>query len=155
MQTISLKDPRTDFAIGMEYDLEPITISKAEIIEFAEEFDPAYFHIDEEAAKASLLGELISSGFHTCAITMKMICNSYLLRSTSQGAPEVEEINWISPVKPGDTLSGKSVVLEARQASTRPNIWVTKLGHELKNQHGAKVITMKVVGLFAIPEDAI
>lgn len=154
MPTISLNNPKSDFAQGKEYVLEPMTISKAEIIEFAEEFDPAYFHVDEEAAKSSLLGELIASGFHTCAITMKMICDSYLLRSTSQGAPEVEEIKWIAPVKPGDTLSGKSVVLEARQSSSRPNLWVTKLGHELKNQHGKTVITMKVVGLFAIPKDA-
>ena len=153
MQTISLKDPRLDFAEGKEYLLDPITIGKEEIIEFAEEFDPAFFHIDEEAAKASLLGELIASGFHTCAITMKMICKSYLLRSTSQGAPEVEEINWHSPVKPGDTLQGKSVVLEGRQSTSRPNLWITKLGHELKNQDGKTVITMRVVGLFAIPED--
>ncbi len=153
MQSDFLEDPRVAFAKGKAYALTPMTISKEEIIEFATEFDPAFFHIDEEAAKSSLLGELIASGFHTCAICMKMICDSYLLRSTSQGAPEVEEIKWHAPVKPDDTLSGTSTVTEARQSASRPNIWITKLSHELFNQNSQKVISMKVVGLFEIRED--
>jgi len=149
-----LSDPRQAFAKGQVFDLKPVTVTKEEIIEFATEFDPIYFHLDEEAAKSSLLGELIASGFHTCAISMRMICDSFLLRTTSQGAPEVEEVNWHAPVKPGDTLSGKSVVVEARQSASRPDIWVAKLAHELKNQHGHRVLSMKVIGLFSIVGDA-
>ncbi|MDJ0614195.1 MAG: MaoC family dehydratase [Rhizobiaceae bacterium] len=149
-----LDDPRIAFAKGQEYQLEPKTITKDEIVEFAKEYDPAFFHIDEEAAKNSMLGELIASGFHTCAISMRMICDSFLLRSTSQGAPEVIEVNWHAPVKPGDTLSGKTTVLEARQSASKPNLWIANMGHELQNQNGHKVLSMIVVGLFAISSGA-
>jgi acyl dehydratase len=149
-----LHDPQTAFAAGKEYQLNPVTVSREEIIEFAAEFDPAPFHLDDEAAKASLLGGLSASGFHTCALSMKMICDSYLLRSTSQGSPEVEEIKWLAPVQPGDTISGKSVVLEGRRSASRPNLWITRLNHQLQNQKGVPVLSMIVVGLFAIREPA-
>lgn len=147
------KDPRIAFAKGIVLPLPPMTISKEEIIEFAEEFDPAFFHIDEEAAKSSMLGGLVASGFHTCAISMRMVCDSYLLASTSQGAPEVEEIKWIAPVRPGDTLSGVSEVIEARQSESKPDLWITKLKHDIKNQNDEPVMAMTVVGLFAIPQE--
>lgn len=151
---MNIQDPRTIFTKGAILPLSKRNVSKTEIIEFAAEFDPAFFHIDEKAAKSSMLGGLVASGFHTCAIAMRMVCDSYLLQSTSQGAPEVEEIKWIAPVRPGDTLSGTSEVLEARQSNSRPEIWVTKLKHDMKNQNGEPVMSMTVIGLFRIPEMA-
>lgn len=149
---MKFKDPRVAFAKGTVLHLPPKTITKSEIIEFAEEFDPAFFHIDEEAAKSSMLGGLVASGFHTCAITMRMMCDAYLLASTSQGAPEVEEIKWIAPVRPDDTLSGVAEILEARQSGSKPELWITKLRHDIKNQNDQPVMTMTVVGLFTIPQ---
>ncbi len=146
-------DPRIAFAKGTILSLPPKTVSKEEIIEFAEEFDPAYFHIDEEAAKSSMLGGLVASGFHTCSITMRMMCDAYLLASTSQGAPEVEEIKWIAPVRPGDTLSGIAEVIEARQSNSQPQLWITKVKHDIENQNDEPVMSMTVIGIFTIPDE--
>lgn len=152
MQLSDFHDPRTAFAKGKHYTLQPMTVSKEQIIEFASEYDPAFFHVDEDAAKSSLIGSLIASGFHTCAIAMRMICDSYLLETTSQGAPEVEEVTWHHPVFPGDTLSGRTSVLEARQSKSKPNLWIATLNHEINNQNDQKVLSMRVIALFAIPD---
>ena len=149
---VDLKNPEVAFARGANYKLPPRVITKEEIIDFAAEFDPAFFHLDEEAAKSSLLGGLSASGFHTCALLMKMICELYLLESTSQGAPEVESIKWMEPVRPGDILSGESTVLDGRRSVSRPNLWVCKLHHKLTNQSGKQVLEMIVIGLMAMPE---
>lgn len=146
------QNPELAFARNMRHPLAPVTVSREEIIEFATEFDPAFFHIDEEAAKSSLLGELIASGFHTCAIAMRMICDSYLLKSTSQGAPEVTELKWLAPVRPGDTLSGFTIVEDGRRSKSRDNLWISRLHHKIENQHGEQVLSMIVIALFAILE---
>ena len=151
---MNFENPKDVFNTGQVFPLHPKTVSKDEIIEFAEEFDPAFFHVDEEAAKSSMLGGLVASGFHTCAIMMRMICDSYLTKSTSQGAPEVEEINWLHPVRPGDTLSGQTEVLDGRQSASRPQFWISRLRHQLKNQNDQPVLHMTVVVLFKIPEAA-
>ena len=152
---MNFENPKDSFCAGTVLALEPKTITKGEIIEFAEEFDPAFFHVDETAAKSSMLGGLVASGFHTCSVLMRMICDSYLVKSTSQGAPEVEEINWLHPVRPGDTLSGQTTVLEGRQSSSKPDLWIARLHHELENQDNLPVLSMTVVVLFKIPEAAL
>ena len=149
---MNFENPKDAFNAGAVLALEARTITKDEIIEFAEEFDPAFFHIDETAAKSSMLGGLVASGFHTCSILMRMICDSYLTRSTSQGAPEVVEINWLHPVRPGDTLSGQTTVLEGRQSASKPDLWISRLKHELANQDKLPVLSMTVVVLFKIPQ---
>jgi acyl dehydratase len=151
---LNFSDPRIAFTQGTVIALNPVTITKEEIIEFATEFDAAPFHIDEEAAKSSLLGGLSASGFHTCALCMKMICDTFLLQSTSQGAPEVEEVKWLAPVRPDDTLSGQTTILESRQSNSKPDLWIAKYQHELRNQSDTKVMSMVVTVLFKIPEAA-
>jgi acyl dehydratase len=93
-----------------------------EIIDFATKFDPQPFHLSEEAGKASLFGGLCASGWHTCAITMRMMCDEFLLETASLGSPGLENIRWIKPVRPGDTLHVRSVVLEARPMESKPHI---------------------------------
>src|SRR6187551_2839349 len=99
-----------DFVEGATFGLGTKSVTAEEIIEFASEFDPQPMHLDEEAGKASILGGLSASGWHTCAIFMRMICDAYLLDSTSQGAPGVDHVKWRRPVLAGDTLGGRGTV---------------------------------------------
>ncbi len=87
-----------DFVEGTSIDLGSKTVSAAEIIAFASEFDPQPMHLDEAAGRASILGGLSASGWHTCAIFMRMMCDAYLLDSTSQGAPGIDQVKWKKPV---------------------------------------------------------
>ena len=142
--------------VGLELPFGPKLVTKKEIIEFAREFDPAPFHIDEQAAKSSPLGKLCASGFHTCCMTMRMICDAYLLDSTSEGAPGLEECRWTKPVYPGDTLSGRSTVLSSRRSKSRPKISIMRIRHEAENQSGETVLSMTTINIFRLnnPESA-
>ncbi|PCI02971.1 MAG: enoyl-CoA hydratase [Hyphomicrobiales bacterium] len=132
--------------------LGPRSVTKEEIIEFAEEFDPAPYHLDEEAAKASMLGGLSASGWHVCAMVMRMMCDAFILGSTSQGAPGVEYCRWKKPVHPGDTLSGETRVVSLRDSKSLPNIGISELEHTIYNQNGELVLEMKNFGYYALSE---
>ncbi len=136
--------------VGLELPFGPKLVTKEEIIEFAKEFDPAPFHIDEQAAKKTALGKLCASGFHTCCITMRMICDSYLLDSTSEGAYGLEECRWTRPVYPGDTLSGKSSVLSSRQSKSKPENAILRIHHHTENQQGEQVLSMITTNIFRL-----
>ncbi|MCZ7447794.1 MaoC family dehydratase [Agrobacterium rhizogenes] len=128
-----------DFTVGREFPLGPQSISAPQIIEFASEFDPQPMHLSEEAGRRSILGGLAASGWHTCSLLMRMMADSYIANSTSQGSPGIDYVDWKKPVLAGDTLSGKSIVLEQRPSGSRPRIGLVKLRHELYNQHGVLV----------------
>ena len=129
-----------DFTEGTEIDFGSYPVTKDEVIAFATEFDPQPFHLDEEAAKASMLGGLSASGWHTCAMMMRMMADGYLLDSTSQGSPGVDFVKWKKPVRPGDTLAGKAKVLSARLSAKRPTLGIVKLATDLTNQAGETVL---------------
>lgn len=122
--------PDTSFALG------PRTVTADEIIEFAREFDPQPMHLSQEAGEASILGGLAASGWHTCGLMMRMMIDSYLLNSLSEGSPGIETMEWRKPVLAGDTLSGQSTVLDSRLLRSRPAIGIVRFRHELHNQHG-------------------
>jgi acyl dehydratase len=107
-----------DFAVGDAIEVGPVTVSAAEIIEFASRYDPQPFHLDEVAGKESPFGGLIASGWHTTALFMGMFVRAVLLDSASLGSPGVEEIRWTAPVRPGDTLAGRSTVTDVRPSSS-------------------------------------
>ena len=142
------RDPVTAFPEMREIPYGPIGVSREDIIKFATEYDPAPFHIDEEAAKTSLHGGLIASGFHTCSLTMRMICDAYLLQSTCEGAAEAETIEWLAPVRPGDTLSGKSTIITNRQSRSRPDIVIITIRNDTYNQDGVQVLTLTNTAFF-------
>nr|WP_259186008.1 MaoC family dehydratase [Rhizobium sp. BK176] len=123
-----------DFELGRRFTLGPRTVTAAEIIEFAREFDPQPMHVDEAAGRASILGGLAASGWHTSALFMRMMADSFLLDSFSQGAPGVDFMEWRKPVLAGDTLSGHSTVVETRTLRSRPGIGMVKFRHEVENQ---------------------
>ena len=143
-----------DFEVGQELKLGSRTISAEEIIEFASEFDAQPMHLDEEAGKASILGGLAASGWHTCCIFMRMMCDGFLLDSTSQGAPGVDYARWKKPVLAGDTLTGKTVVEDLRLSASRPGLGFVTCRHELINQRGEMVFELKNTGMFLTREAA-
>ena len=137
-----------DLTPGVEIDLGEKHVTAEEIIEFASEFDAQPMHVDEEAGKASILGGLSASGWHSCAMLMRMICDSMLLDSTSQGAPGIENLRWRKPVLAGDTLKGVCKVVAARASSSRPNIGLVTVRYELFNQRDELVLEMQNTGMF-------
>ncbi|WP_206454151.1 MaoC family dehydratase [Aurantimonas marina] len=129
-----------DFTEGLEIALGPYEVTKQAVIEFAAEFDPQPFHLDEEAAKASMLGGLSASGWHTCAMMMRMMADAYVLDSTSQGGPGVDFVRWRRPVRPGDILSGTARVLSTRISAKRPTIGLARISTELRNGSAETVL---------------
>ena len=98
-----------DLQAGSEHDLGTITPTREEIIAFASQFDPQPFHLDDEAAKASVFGGLCASGWHTCSMAMRLMVTQFLQQSSSLGSPGLENVQWKKPVFPNDTLRLKSV----------------------------------------------
>jgi acyl dehydratase len=129
-----------DFPVGRRFALGPVTVTAEEIVEFACEFDPQPMHLDEEAGRASILGGLAASGWHTSSIFMRMMIDAYILQSLSEGAPGIDFMDWKKPVLAGDTLSGESIVLETRPMRSRPGIGIAKFRHEVVNQNGELVL---------------
>jgi acyl dehydratase len=151
---IRMKTTYEDLVVGRVMEYGKHLVTREEVLRFATEFDPQPFHVDDEAAERSLFGGLSASGWHTCAMCMRMMCDAYLLDSTSLGSPGIDNIKWLSPVKPGDTLRVRMTVLEARPSKSRPTVGLVKSAWEVLNQHGQAVMTMEGWGLFGRREAA-
>ena len=128
-----------DFEPGRRFPLGPKPVTAEEIVEFAREFDPQPMHLDEAAGRASILGGLAASGWHTSAMLMRMMADSYILDALCEGAPGIDLMEWRKPVLAGDRLQGQSLVLEARPMRSRPGMGIVKFRHELENQRGELV----------------
>lgn len=139
-----------DFEPGRVFELGSIEVSADEIIEFATKYDPQPFHIDPEAAEQSSFGGLIASGWHTCALYMRLLCDGILHDSSSQGSPGMEELRWLAPVRPGDRLTGTSTVVAANPSSTKPNRGTVTLLSEMTNQDGVVVMRMRGRGMYGL-----
>lgn len=138
-----------DFSPGRVWETDGPTLAKDEIVEFARRFDPQYFHVDERAAEDSPYGGLIASGWHTAALCMRMICDTYLLQAASLGSPGVNEVRWTKPVRPGDRLRMKMTVLESKISRTKPDRGSVLHRWEVFNQHGEMVMHMEGYGMYA------
>ncbi|WP_280153321.1 MaoC family dehydratase [Piscinibacter sp. XHJ-5] len=139
-----------DFREGEVRVFGSVVVKQEDIVRFAAEFDPQFFHLDEAAARQTMFGGLIASGWHTAAMTMRMMCDGYLRRSTSLGSPGVEQLKWLLPVRPGDTLQVRLTVLEARPLQSKPGVGLVKSRHEVLNQHGQVVMEMQAYGMFGM-----
>jgi len=137
-----------DFEPGQVYELGSRTVTEAEILAFARKWDPQPFHIDPEAAAASVFGGLIASGWHTGAMWMRLYVESLLGRSASMGSPGVEELRWLAPVRPGDTLHARLTVLEATASERRADRGTIRSRGEMENQDGVTVLSMIARGHF-------
>lgn len=128
-----------DFIVGHSLPLGSKIVTAEDVITFASEFDPQPFHLNEEAGKASILGGLAASGWHTCAMLMRMMADTYIRHSDSQGAPGIEYVKWLKPVVAGDTISAITTVLEKRVSRTQPELGIICLNHKITNQHNLLV----------------
>jgi acyl dehydratase len=143
-----------DFVEGGSITLATKRVTAEEIIEFASEFDAQPMHLDEEAGKASILGGLSASGWHTCAMFMRMMCDGFILNSTSQGSPGIEYVKWKKPVLAGDTLTGTSTVLTKRLSKTKPGLGFITVRSTMTNQRGETVLELENTGMFLTREAA-
>ena len=136
-----------DFAPGEVIDLGSYFVSSEEVIEFAKEFDPAPFHLDAGAGQRNMLGGLAASGWHVCAMGMRMMCDSFLMESSGQGAPGIENCDWKRPVLAGMTLSGKGHVVSKRLSQSRPGIGLVNFRFEFStdNEGPACVISNAIM----------
>ena len=137
-----------DFAVGDVFEVGPVTVGQDEIVEFATRYDPQPFHLDAEAAKDSLFGGLVASGWQTAALFMGMYVREVLSDAASLGSPGVDELRWLAPVRPGDTLRGRSTVLETRPSSKDPRRGTVLSLCEVLNQDGVVVMSLKARGFF-------
>jgi acyl dehydratase len=137
-----------DMTVGLQRDLGTISPTREAIIEFASQFDPQPFHLDEEAAKASVFGGLCASGWHTCAMAMRLMVTNFLHESSSLGSPGLESLKWLKPVFPGDTLRLQHTVIESRPMSKRLDVGLVRTVWAMFNQHGDQVLHMEGYGMF-------
>ena len=132
-----------DFTPGRVFETPTRTLSEQDIVRFAREYDPQPFHTDPEAARATPFGGLIASGWQTGCITMRLMCDAYLLETSCVGSPGLEELRWLKPVRPGDTLRLKSTVLEATPSAKQANRGTVRFLWETYNQHDELVLAMR------------
>ena len=137
-----------DYTPGHVYEVGTITVSEAEIIDFATLFDPQYFHIDPEKAKASRFGGLVASGWHTISLVMRLYVDHYLSGVASLASPGTDDIRWPKPVRPGDTLRIRVTTLEARPSRSKPDRGIVRAKIEALNQRDELVLSM--IGLSII-----
>jgi acyl dehydratase len=137
-----------DFALGSAREFGAITVTREAVLAFAGQFDPQPFHLDDAAAEKSLFGKLSASGWHTCAMTMRMTVDAVLLQSSSLGSPGLDNIRWHQPVFPGDVLSVRLTTLETRPMASRPTVGLVLSKWETLNQRGEVVLAMQGWGMF-------
>jgi len=137
-----------DFKAGETVEMGRHTFTEQEIIDFARQYDPQPFHIDPDAAGQGFFGGLIASGWHTCAIGMRLMVESYITRTRSLGSPGLDSVRWLKPVRPGDTLTYTRTALEVRPSASRADVGLVKSRWEAVNQRGELVLTMEGWGMF-------
>jgi acyl dehydratase len=138
-----------DFTVGQTFTYPPRTVSEDEIIAFARAYDPQPFHLDKEAAKQSLFGGLCASGWHTAGLMMRMLVDNMIGKYASMGSPGVDQLRWVKPVFPGDTLQLSGEVLEVRLSQSKPDRGVITSRYEMRNQKNEIVLTMQAKGMYA------
>ena len=137
-----------DFPPGDVRESPPRTITREEMVEFARQYDPQPFHLDDEAAKKTIYGGLIGSGWLTVSVMMRLLWDTMLKDTVSLGSPGSDEIRWLKPVRPGDTLRARFTVVEAIPSRSKPDRGVVKTFTEILNQHEEIVMTMRGLGMF-------
>ena len=144
-----------DLAVGEVIDLGASSVSKDMIVTFAREFDPFPFHLDEDAAKASLLGGLASSGWQTAALTLRMLGDTFLNTIASMGGLGFSDLKWKKPVMVGDTISGTGTIASLRRSRHRPERGIVTIDLDVRNQSGEPVMSMTLANLIELRDPAV
>ncbi len=136
-----------DYPQGAVFTAGEIGVSEADIVEFARRYDPQAMHTDPEAAAAGPFGGLIASGWHTGALMMRLFADNFLSPVSSVASPGLDELRWLKPVRPGDVLSLRVTILEARPSRSRPGEGVLRSLVEVLNQRDEVVMSLKPISL--------
>lgn len=142
-----------DYTVGATYLCGSFTVTEAEIIAFAKQYDPQMMHIDRAAAAAGPFGEVIASGWHTVALTMRRLVDNFLPHD-GLAAPGIDELRWPRPVRPGDTLTLHVTVREARRSRSKPDRGLVHTLLEVLNQDAEVVMSMKPINLVRVRNPA-
>ena len=137
-----------DFEVGTTEEFGEYLVTEEEILEFASKYDPQAFHLSDEAAKATLFGGLCASGWHTCAIAMRMLVDNMPESNKSLGSPGIDELRWTRPVFPGDTLRVKTTVLSKTNSRSRPDLGSLQMQKEVFNQKNELVMSNKPIVIY-------
>jgi acyl dehydratase len=136
-----------DYVVGTTSEHGALRVEEDDVVDFGRRFDPQPFHVDRDAAAAGPFGGLIASGWHTCALMMRLFAQEYLSPVSSLGSPGVDELRWLAPVRPGDELVLRTTVAEARLSRSRPDRGLVRTRIELLGAGGAPVLTMTAMNL--------
>ena len=140
-----------DLVVGETEEFGAYEVTREEVIEFASKYDPQPFHLDDEAAAATYFGRLSASGWHTAAMTMRMMVDNFSQKQrASLGSPGIDELRWLKPVYPGDTISVTSELIEKRRSKSRPEMGIMRAKSTTWNQHGEAVMTLVSNGLIKV-----
>ena len=137
-----------DFEPGAIAIYGPRLVTREEIVAFAAEFDPQPMHLDEAAASTTLLGGLGASGWQSCCLLMRMICDGFILNSTSMGSPGVEEVRWLKPLRPGTTIRLRSTVTDKRESKSKWDMGLVKFFFEIVDDSDAPLTTLTTTLMF-------
>lgn len=138
----------SEITAGRCFTLGPLTVDRDEVIAFATRYDDQWFHTDPDAAAQGPFQGLIASGWHTCALAMRLTVQNFLHEASSMGSPGLESLRWLKPVYPGDTLRLQQVITESRALRTRPDVGLVRSRWEMFNQNGEQVLAMEGYGMF-------
>ena len=138
-----------DFEPGQSFQSKGVTLSEAQILDFALLYDPQPFHLDREAAAEGPFGGLIASGFQTLALAFRIFYQANVINACSMGSPGLDELRWLRPVRPGDTLSVTATVREKRPSKSKPDRGTLLMDYEVTNQKGETVMTFTAIHIFA------
>jgi len=136
-----------DYVVGTTAEHGSIRVDEDELVDFGRRFDPQPFHIDADAAAAGPYGGLIASGWHTCALMMRLLAQEYLSPASSLGSPGIDELRWIKPVRPGDELTLRTTVEEARLSRSKPDRGLLRTRVELLGSGGDVVLRLLAMNL--------
>jgi acyl dehydratase len=134
-----------DYVPGAVHEFGSIPVAEQEVIEFGKRYVPLPYHVDKEAAKKSIYGGVIASGWHTASLMMRVYSENYLSQVANLGSPGGDELRWDKPVFPGDVLSVRATVLEMRRSESHPDRGIVRTFIEVLNQKREVVMSMKMV----------
>jgi acyl dehydratase len=143
-----------DFHAGQVIEAGPYALTEDEVLAFARQYDPQWFHTDPQAAAQGRFAGLIASGWHTCAIGMRLMTDAVLQGSESFASPGLGYVKWLHPVRPGDALTVRATVLEVRCAASKPTLGIVRWRWRMHNQAGVEVLDLEATSLFDLSRPA-